>query len=110
MGAALSPVVFHILLALTEGKRHGYGIAEEAEGQSGGLIRLGPATLYTTLQRLLDLGWIATAESPAGVDERRRYYRLTASGRQALEAEVSRMETVVRKARSLRVKPVNSKS
>ena len=110
MDSPLSPIVLHILLALTDGKRHGYAIAEEAEAQSEGHIRLGPATLYTTIQRLLSVGWIATAESPPGVDERRRYYRLTGEGRQALEAEISRLEGVVRKARSLRVKPAASKS
>jgi DNA-binding PadR family transcriptional regulator len=110
MQSRLSPVVLHILLALADSKRHGYGIAGEVEEQSGGRVRLGPATLYTTLQRLLDQGSIATAEAPVGVDERRRYYRLTPAGRVALEAEITLMETVVRKARSLRVKPATSKA
>src|SRR5688572_23026094 len=100
MSPPLSAPVLHVLLALVEGKRHGYGIAQEAERQSGGTLRMVPATLYTTLQRLLDLGWIATAETPAGVDERRRYYRLTGAGRTALEQEMRRLETVLRAARA----------
>ena len=102
MASPLSSIVLHILLALADGKRHGYAIAEEAAQQSEGAVRLGPATLYGTLQRLLDQQLIATAEAPPGVDERRRYYRLTNAGRLALEAEISRMDSLVRKARLAR--------
>jgi DNA-binding PadR family transcriptional regulator len=110
MASPLSSIVLHILLALADGKRHGYAIAEEAAEQSEGAVRLGPATLYGTLQRLLDQGLITTAEAPTGVDERRRYYRLTAAGRHALEAEINRMESVVRKARLARMKSAPSGS
>jgi DNA-binding PadR family transcriptional regulator len=109
MASPLSSIVLHILLALSDGKRHGYAIAEEVSQQSDGAVRLGPATLYGTLQRLLDKGWISTAEAPQGVDERRRYYRLTHSGRAALEAEISRMDNLVRKVRLARGKLIVSK-
>jgi DNA-binding PadR family transcriptional regulator len=109
MASPLSPIVLHILLALADGKRHGYAIAEDAAEQSDGAVRLGPATLYGTLQRLLDKGWISTAEAPQGVDERRRYYRLTHAGRLALEADISRMDSLVRKVRLARGKLATSK-
>jgi DNA-binding PadR family transcriptional regulator len=100
----------HVLLALSDGKRHGYAIAQQAEEESGGSIRMGPATLYTTLQRLLDLRWIAAANPPADVDARRRYYRLTGAGRVALEAEIRRMEDVLVVAKAARRKLAASKS
>jgi DNA-binding PadR family transcriptional regulator len=109
MSDKISAAMLHILLALAAGKRHGYGIAQEAEAVSNGRVKLGPATLYTTLQHLLELDWISTAGAPAGVDERRKYYRLTAAGRHALEEEVERMEAVVRKARTIRAKPLPSR-
>jgi DNA-binding PadR family transcriptional regulator len=105
----LTPAVFHVLLALSDAKRHGYAIAQQAEEQSDGAVRMGPATLYTTLQRLLDLGWIATASAPPDVDARRRYYRLTGAGRVALESEVRRMEELLRVARGSRSRSATSK-
>ena len=107
--APLTPAAFHVLLALSDEKRHGYAIAQQAEEQSDGSVRMGPATLYTTLQRLLELGWIVTASAPPGVDARRRYYRLTAAGRVALENEIQRMEEVLRVAKGSRSKPATSK-
>jgi DNA-binding PadR family transcriptional regulator len=107
--APLTPAAFHVLLAIGDGKRHGYSIAQEAEEQSGGSIRMGPATLYTTLQRLLDLGWIASASAPPDVDARRRYYRLTGAGRVALEAEIRRMEEVLAVVKSTRRRLATSK-
>jgi DNA-binding PadR family transcriptional regulator len=107
--APLTPAAFHVLLALSEGKRHGYAIAQQAEEDSGGSLRLRPATLYTTLQRLLDLEWIAAASSPADVDTRRRYYRLTGTGRTALEAEIRRMEEVLVVAKATRRRAATAK-
>src|SRR4029453_12986887 len=109
MPAPLSAVVFHILLALADQKRHGYDIAGQVAEQSGGSVRPGPATLYGTLQRLLDRGWIAEVEAPAGGDEGRGFYRLPATGRQAGEAEIDRMEGLVRKARFAKAKQATSK-
>jgi DNA-binding PadR family transcriptional regulator len=100
----LTPAVFHILLALAEGQRHGYAILKDVARQTDGAMRMGPGTLYGTLQRMMDQGLVEEAAGPARpVDERRRYYQLSKSGRVALKNEVERMETLVRTARARRV-------
>ena len=105
MADALSPAVFHILLALAGGERHGYGIMKEALRHSDGAVRLGAGTIYGTLQRLIENGWVAEAPraGPRTVAGRaRRYYRLTAKGREALDDDVHRLEGLVRVARGLK--------
>ena len=102
----LSPVVLHLLLALAGGARHGYAIAREVEETTDGQIRVGPGTLYGSIQRMLASGLIeATTRKrrAADDDERRRYYRLTALGRRALELELERLAEVVRSARGKRL-------
>ncbi len=106
----LTPAVFHIMLALSGGKLHGYAIAKEVGRQTDGQVRMGPGTLYGTLQRLLDLGWITVSEAPGEVDERRRYYRLTGIGKRSLQEEVRRMDALVRAARAARIKPRTTKA
>src|SRR5271169_347058 len=105
----LTPAVFYVLLALALGKKHGYGIMQDARRLSDGAFRMGPATLYTTIQRLLDLAMIEEAASPQESDSRRRYYQLTREGRSALNGEVNRMETAVLKARAMNIKPARSR-
>jgi len=108
MGSLLSltPAVFHVLLALAEGQRHGYAILKDVERQTDSAVRMGPGTLYGTLQRLMEQGLVEEAAGPArAVDERRRYYQLSKAGRAALKVEVERMETLVRTARARRVSP-----
>ena len=112
----LSPAVFNILLALSDGEaRHGYGISKEVERRTGGTVRLGPGTLYGGVKRMISQGLIveATAEErevedshpdggahhSGGHEGRRRYYRITDSGRQAATAEAQRLEGLVRAAR-----------
>lgn len=93
----------HVLLAIAGGHRHGYAIRREVENRSEGRVRLWPATLYGTLGQLTDAGLLEEAEdNPAAEDEdpRRRYYRLTRLGDQVLEAEIRRLEELVRLARS----------
>ena len=107
---ALTPAVFHIMLALAEGERHGYGILKDILEQTAGEVRLGPGTLYGTLQRLMDSDWVEEAAAPRGADVRRRYYRLTRAGRRALEGEVSRMDGLLRAARAHRVAPRTSRA
>lgn len=104
----MTPVVFNVLLALTDGERHGYGIILEVEGRSGGEVRLGPGTLYGAVKRLREGGLIEESDErpdPDLDDERRRYYRLTDLGAKALSAEVGRLEAAVRAAREKGVKP-----
>jgi DNA-binding PadR family transcriptional regulator len=99
---ALPEGAFHILIALAAGDRHGYAILQEVEAATGGKIRLGAGTLYRTLQRLLEQGFIVeTVERPAPEedDERRRYYRITGAGREAARVEARRLEEMVRLAR-----------
>lgn len=99
----LLPAVFHIMLALADGERHGYAIKREVEFRTGGAISLGPGTLYGTLRRMLSEGLIAECgerPDPESRDVRRRYYRLTASGRRMAAAEARRLENLVRVARA----------
>ncbi len=98
----LTPAVFHILLSLSAGERHGYAIMQEVAAESGGAVKMGPGTLYGTLKRMLDGGLVAESgerRDPAMNEERRRYYRITADGRQAAAVEARRLDTLVRSAR-----------
>ena len=96
----LTPAVFYVLFALADGEKHGYAIMQEMSVLSDGKFRIGPGTLYTTLQRLLDLGLIEEVKwSRSPEDSRRRYYRLMGSGKSLLEAELARMDSVMRLAR-----------
>jgi DNA-binding PadR family transcriptional regulator len=90
----------HILLALSDEDRHGYGIMQEVSRQSGGKYRMGSGTLYDNLEKLIEQGLVA--ESPwrfVKEDPRRRYYRMTGFGRRVFSAEVARLEAVVREAK-----------
>jgi DNA-binding PadR family transcriptional regulator len=100
-----SPQVLHILLALTSGPTHGYAVMQSVERETDGAIRLGPGTLYGALRRLRLAGLIEETASAAGAEEGRRYYRLTAAGRDALRREVERLERLVDSARLRRVLP-----
>jgi DNA-binding PadR family transcriptional regulator len=80
----LPSAAFQILLALADGELHGYGMMRQVEEQTGGRVRLGPGTLYSSLQALLEEGVIEEVDRQLGTnagDDRRRYYRLTADGR-----------------------------
>ena len=105
----LTPAVFHLLLSLTEGARHGYGIMQSVLEDTGGTLRLGPGTLYGTLKRLLGAGWVEEADAPTQdadeADERRRYYRITDAGRRALNAEARRLTQAAFLIQSRRILP-----
>jgi len=108
--APLKAVDFHILLVLTDGPCHGYGIVKEIETRSDGGLKLQPGNLYRYVRRLVDDGFVVPAgreptlseeAGAAGAEEtRRRYYEITASGRQALAAETARMRALVQAAES----------
>lgn len=101
----LTPAVFFILFALAGGEKHGYAIMQQVKVLSDGKVRMGPGTLYTTIQRLLELSLIEEIEIPGVKESRRRYYRLTRTGTVLFKAEVSRMDSVVRLARHQRLVP-----
>jgi DNA-binding PadR family transcriptional regulator len=104
----LRPSVFHILLALSDGDLHGYGIMQEVAEHTSGQIKLGPGTLYGAIKRLLTDGLIVEAEErpdPELDDERRRYYRLTDFGQKVLRAEVQRISRMVSVAQRKRLIP-----
>src|SRR5262245_2452631 len=103
-----SPQQFQILLSLTDGHRHGYGIIRDVAARTDGALRLGTGTLYTALARLETLGLVEETEPrsrPADDDERRRYYRLTPLGRAALKAETDRLDALVHHARRKGIVP-----
>ena len=106
----LPPATFYILFALATGDKHGYAIMREARKLSDNRFQIGPATLYTSVQRLLDARWIEEVAGPEDGDPRRRYYRLTKPGRSALQQEMERMEGLVRKSKALRLRPMESES
>ena len=124
----LTPLAFQVLLALADSERHGYGIIREVDERTDGLIRLRTGTLYTLLQRLLDEDLVeptpspieaagraersgrsgpAQRSAPGGVqgsppikdDDRRKYYKLSALGREVLAAEARRLESLLGEAR-----------
>jgi len=102
----LSPAVFHILLALADGDQHGYAIMREIDTRTDGVVRVGPGMLYGSVKWLLADGFIEDAPRRGRTDdERRRRYRLTATGRTLLKAEAARLEAAVGLARARRVLP-----
>lgn len=105
-GPPLNPTEFQILLALADAERHGYGIMQEVSTRSGGLVRLGPGTLYGAIKRMLASGLIEESDQrPLVADDRRRrcYYRLTRSGRSAAADETRRLAELVRVAQAKRL-------
>lgn len=102
----LTPAVFHILLALADGSKHGYGIMQEVAAITEGRIVMGPGTLYGSIKRMLGSGLIEeTGERPDPEldDQRRRYYRLTEFGQKVLSAEAERLSSLVLVARRKRL-------
>ncbi len=98
----LTPAIFHILLALADGERHGYSIMQAIAVQTQGKLRIGPTTLYRSIKHMLEDGLIVESDErpdPALDDERRRYYRLTNLGRRAAIAETRRLEQSLAVAR-----------
>lgn len=104
----LTPLSFHILLALAGGDRHGYAIIKEMERKTGGAMRPGTGTLYAAIQRLLDDGLIEVSPdrpNPEADDRRRKYYRLTAFGRGVAAAEAQRLRRLVHLAAEVDLVP-----
>ena len=104
----LTAPMLHTLLALADGEKHGYAIIKEIARRTGDGVRLGAGTLYTLVKRALADGLILESDDrpdPALDDDRRRYYGLTPLGRRVAEAEVARLEAIVRMARAKKLWP-----
>jgi DNA-binding PadR family transcriptional regulator len=101
----LPPAAFQILLALAGEDLHGYGIMRQVSNQTGGRMRLGPGTLYGSVQTLLEARFIEEVDPRTDPEcvERRRYYRLTAAGRKAARAEAERLAGLLRVARAKKI-------
>ena len=102
----LTPAVFHVLLSLADGKKHGYVISKEIARRTHNEVRLSAGTLYGIIKRLLEDGFIEESEDRPDFsldDQRRRYYRLTKLGCALAEAEAERMGRVLAMARAKRV-------
>jgi DNA-binding PadR family transcriptional regulator len=102
----LPSAAFQILLALAHEDLHGYGIMRQVAEQTGGRLRLGPGTLYSSLQALLEEKLIEEVESTQDAEPnnaRRRYYRLTSAGRKLARAEADRLASVLRVARARKI-------
>ncbi len=105
----LTPAVFFILLSLADGERHGYAIMQDVKVLSEGQVNMGPGTLYTTIQRLLDLALIVETARSKSEEGRRRYYQLTGAGKLLLETEIGRMRSLVRLARQKNLRPLGAR-
>ena len=96
---------FHVLLALLDGPRHGYGLMQDVEELSAGRLQIGPGTLYTAIKRLRTAGLISETDAD---DDRRRCYKLTRKGRTVAEEEAQRLSDLVRLARKRGLLPSTS--
>ena len=97
----LAPTVFHMLLALGEGERHGYALKREILNRTGGKLNLGSGALYGSISKMLEQGLVEESDErpdPHLDDERRRYYRITPLGRRVAQAEAVRLRALVRLA------------
>ena len=103
----ITPAMFHILLALSAGERHGYGVMQEVEEDTEGTVQLPPGTLYRTIKILLAEGWIERSRGPVSTtdDSRRRYYRITDVGRDVAVQHAMRLAKVVELARARHLIP-----
>lgn len=104
----LPPATFHILMALTNEDRHGYGIIQDVSARTGGALKLSAGTLYRSIQRMLEQGLIVEARERPGPeldDERRRYYRITEFGTEVGHAEARRLAQLVKLARARGFEP-----
>jgi DNA-binding PadR family transcriptional regulator len=107
-GTPLTPAVFHILFALAQGERHGYGIMKQVEADSEGTVAMGNGTLYGSLTRMLEAGLVKESDKrvdPEMDDQRRIYYRLTAEGQNALTTELSRLRHIVKLTQDKKLYP-----
>jgi DNA-binding PadR family transcriptional regulator len=101
----MAPAVFHILIALADQPRHGYGIMLDVAERSDGKVKLSPGTLYGSIKQMLEDGLIEEVPARSPEDDRRRYYRLTRHGREAARLEMARMSALLGQARLTSLRP-----
>ncbi len=103
----LANLGFNVLVALAAEDRHGYGIIKDIEERTQGMISIRSGALYTTIQRLLETGFVEPAPTPGDSDgdARRKYYRITPLGRQVATLEAARLGELVDAARQRRLVP-----
>ena len=94
----MSESYYYILLCLAAGPSHGYGIMQMTEKLTGGEVTIGSGTMYGATGNMIKKGWIRETMSGEGGLERRRLYQLTEAGREALEAEIARLDRMLRNA------------
>jgi len=105
----LPAAAFQILLSLAEADLHGYAIMRQVEEQTAGKVRLGPGTLYSSIQALLEEGFIEevergdAADAPQPQKDRRRSYRLTSAGRKVARSEAEKLADILRIARAKKI-------
>ena len=97
----LTPVVFHVLLAMEDGAKHGYAIMQHVEAASG--LRMGPGTVYGAIQRMEESGLVRESTEPP--EGRRKLFEMTAGGTDALRAEAARLDRLASLARELDLVP-----
>jgi DNA-binding PadR family transcriptional regulator len=105
----LTPAVFYVLFALTAEDQHGYSIMQAVQTLSEGVVTMGPGTLYSTIQRLVNLDLVEETthtKRPEELERRRRFYRLTGLGRKVFDIEIERLKGVLRQVRLSRLSPV----
>jgi len=95
----LTPLMFQVLVALTQGEQHGYGIMREIEERSAGEFTIGAGSMYRALKQLVDAGLVSEVASPPGSHRQRRTYRITAAGRRRAAAEARVLAGIVDWAR-----------
>jgi DNA-binding PadR family transcriptional regulator len=102
----LPSAAFQILLSLAGEDLHGYGIMRQVADQTDGRMRLGPGTLYSSIQTLLEEKFIEEIDPREDLKlghERRRYYRLTSAGRKVARSEAARLGDLLRVARARKI-------
>jgi DNA-binding PadR family transcriptional regulator len=97
--STLTPLMFQILVALSQGDQHGYAIMQEIEERTGGAFKIGAGTLYRSIKKLVDADFIAEVTPEVPVHQQRRTYQLTPSGRERAAAEARVFEGIAAWAR-----------
>ena len=107
MATTLTPAELQILLALSSEPRHGYGIKLDVESRTHGSMKLGSGTLYEAIQRMEKHGWLEVAKAPGNdpAESRRKYYRLTSTGRTRLQRDLESLQGIVADAIAMDVLP-----